>query len=371
MPASFRIAIVGAASLRGKELNEALGESAFASADFLLMDDQEAIGQLEAVGDEVTFVQPITPTSFDRIDFTFFTGSPDLTRKHWEAAARAGSSIIDLSGALDREAGAVVCAPWVQNQSTGNGQRAGIAPPALDLQTAAILPAHPAALALALLLSRLQGAGAVRSVSATVLEPASEYGRAAMDELHQQTINLLSFQPLPKDLYDAQIAFNLVPVTGEEAKLNLGESEQRMREHYNALSGGQLPELPIQLIHAPVFHGYTISLAIEFTEPQDTAHVLGALTGEHIEVMQTDADAPSNLAVAGQEEILVRLRPVLSSVPGRLPATALNGDAAASEDAPSSRFWLWAAADNLKLTALNAVACALELRRLRPQGQVQ
>ena len=31
-----------------------------------------------------------------------------------------------------------------------------------------------------------------------------------MDELHQQTVNLLSFQPLPKDVFDAQVAFNLV-----------------------------------------------------------------------------------------------------------------------------------------------------------------
>jgi aspartate-semialdehyde dehydrogenase len=36
-----------------------------------------------------------------------------------------------------------------------------------------------------------------------------------------------------------------------------------------------------------------------------------------------------------------------------------------------SRLWLWAASDNLRLQAQNAVACALELRRLRPQGTVQ
>jgi len=58
---------------------------------------------------------------------------------------------------------------------------------------AAVVPAHPAALALALLLERLQQAAPVRFAAATVLEPASEFGRAAMDELHQQTVSLLSF----------------------------------------------------------------------------------------------------------------------------------------------------------------------------------
>jgi aspartate-semialdehyde dehydrogenase len=183
MPANYRIAIVGAASLRGKELNEALGESPFAAADFVLMDDQEAIGQLEAVGDEVTFIQQITAASFTHADFTFFTGSAELTRKHWETAVRAGSAIIDLSGALDTEKDAVVLAPWVQES---------VKP--LNLQTPAAVPAHPAALTLALLLGQIRQASAVRSAFATVLEPASEYGRGAMDELHQQTVSLLSFQ---------------------------------------------------------------------------------------------------------------------------------------------------------------------------------
>src|ERR1700683_3304130 len=111
MTSNYRIAIVGAASIRGKQLNEALSESSFASAEFALMDDQQALGQLEAVADEVTFIQPITADSFERIDFTFFAGSAELTRRHWRAAQRAGSSIVDLSCALGGAAGGLWRAP--------------------------------------------------------------------------------------------------------------------------------------------------------------------------------------------------------------------------------------------------------------------
>ena len=52
---------------------------------------------------------------------------------------------------------------------------------------------------------------------------------------------------------------------------------------------------------------------------------------------------------------LVRLRPELD----------------ARNSSQISRLWLWAASDNLRLQAQNAVACALDLRRLRPQGTVQ
>src|SRR5215470_4342036 len=96
MPDTYKIAIVGAASLRGKELSETLSESPFSAADFLLMDDEAALGQLESVGDEVTFIQRIEPSSFANVDFTFFAGSQEVARKHWHSAQKAGASIVDM-----------------------------------------------------------------------------------------------------------------------------------------------------------------------------------------------------------------------------------------------------------------------------------
>jgi aspartate-semialdehyde dehydrogenase len=348
MTTNYHIAIVGAASIRGKQLNEALTESSFASAEFALLDDQQALGQLEAVGDEVTFIQPITAGSFERIDFTFFAGTAELTRRHWQAAQRAGSSIVDLSAALEGEAGVLVCAPWVQ-EAMGEAAVAGTP----TLHTPAIVSAHPAALVLALLLERLQHAGAIRQVSVTVMEPASEYGKAALDELHQQTVALLSFQSIPLELYDVQVAFNTVAAFGEAAKVSLADSEARIRRHYALLSGGRLPQLSLQLIHVPVFHGHTFSIAVEYERQVTLEQIETTLSVPHVEVILGDADAPGNLNSIGDQDISVRVRFDEESV------------------SQSRRLWLWASADNLELSALNAVECAQELRKLRPQGKVQ
>jgi aspartate-semialdehyde dehydrogenase len=348
MTTSYRIAIVGAASIRGKQLNEALSESTFASAEFALMDDQQALGQLEAVADEVTFIQPITADSFERIDFTFFAGSAELTRRHWRAAQRAGSSIVDLSGALEGEPGVLVCAPWLQD-AMGEAAVAG----APNLHTPAVVSAHPAALVLALLLERLQRTGAIRQVSATVMEPASEYGKAALDELHQQTVALLSFQSIPLELYDVQVAFNTVAAFGEAAKVSLAESEARIRRHYAFISGGRLPQLSLQLIHVPVFHGHTFSIAVEYDRAVTLEEMEAVLSAPHVELILGDADAPGNLNSIGDQDVSVRVR---------------FDEAGVSQ---SRRLWLWASADNLELSALNAVECAQELRKLRPQGKVQ
>ena len=81
--------------------------------------------------------------------------------------------------------------------------------------------------------------------------------------------------------------------------------------------------------------------------------VEAALIGEHLDVLAQESDPPSNLSAAGQENVMVRVK-----------AAFENGE-------EGKRFWLWLAADNLKLAALNAISCALEFRRLRPSGKVQ
>ena len=340
----YKIAIAGASSLVGRELKDALSESPLAASSFLLLDEDEVQGQLDQVGDEITFVQAIEPDAFDHVDFTFFCGAEDLTRKHWRDALRAGSTVLDLSGALDQEAGVLVRAPWLGSEAV-----------TADLFTPAVVPAHPAALALALVLERLQQAAPVRSTFATLLEPASEFGRAALDELHQQTVNLLSFQSLPRELYDAQAAYNLLAGLGEASKVNLGAVEARVRRHYDALSAGRWPVLALQVVHAPVFHGHSFSIGIELERPAEIATIEEALSGGHLDLVLEDTDSPSNLAATGQNDVLVRLRP----------------EQGTRNSSQVSRLWLWAASDNLRLQAQNAVACALDLRRLRPQGTVQ
>ena len=340
----YKIAIAGASSLLGRELKDVISESPLAAATFVLLDEDDAGGQLEQVGDEVTFIQTIGPDAFERVDFTFLCGNESMTRKHWREALRAGSTVLDMSGALDQEAGVLVRAPWLGSEST-----------TVDLFTPAVVPAHAAAIALGLLLERIQLAAQVRSVVATVLEPASDFGRKAMDELHQQTVNLLSFQSLPRAIYDAQVAYNLLGAMGENSTISLSAVESRIRRHYELLSAGRWPALALHVLHAPVFHGTTFSIDLELERPVEIAALEDALSGEHIDLVLEDTDSPSNLAATGQNDVLVRMRP----------------EPLARNSSETVRLWLWAAVDNLRLNALNAVECALDLRRLRPQGTVQ
>jgi len=350
----FRIGIVGASSLAGKELSDTLAESSLAASDITLLDDEDTAGLLTTAGDEVSFIQKIEPESFAGLDFVFFTGDPETTKKYWKTARLAGASLIDMTGALDAEPAVVVLGPWATlSAPTPESEQVNPNSQQLDLTTPAVVAAHPAALMLLLIANRLHAAYSLRSIAATVFEPASEHGRAVMDELHQQTVSLLSFQNPLRQQFDAQVAFNLLPALGDAAKVNLAATQQRIAAHYAALSAATLPALALQLVQAPVFHGYVASVLVELQSPATASQLEEAAYGEHVDLVRPQSDPPSNLSATGQPDILLQIH------------------AASADNAPSTRFWLWLAADNLKLAALNAIACANELSRLRPQGKVQ
>jgi aspartate-semialdehyde dehydrogenase len=338
----YRVAIVGAGTLKGKEVAEVLDARNFPSLDVKLLDDDEALGQLEAVRDEVTFIQKVRAEEFRNVDVTFFASDPDCTRKSWKIAHESGSAIVDLSFALENEPEAVVRSPWVERQL---GQAL-----IRELQPGPSVAAHPASVVLALLALRLQKAADVKAITATVFEPASEHGQKGMDELHQQTVNLLSFQQLPKSVFDTQVAFNMVSRYGEQSVPALSTVENRVLKHYRQIAGQDALVPSLLLVQAPIFHGHAFAIHVEIDQVADVESISQALSGEHVNVTHGAEEAPTNVSASGQGDIQVSVLP---------DANQPNG------------FWIWAAADNLRIAASTAVECAETIVATRPRGKIQ
>ncbi len=332
----LRVAIVGAASLKGKEVAELLSERNFPRRDLKLLDDDETMGKLEAVGEEVTFIQSIRAEQFENVDVAFFAAGPEFTHKHWKLAQQAGCAVVDLSFALENEAGATLRAPWVERE-LGKAPR----------EASPVVVAHPAAIALGLLLARAHKAGAVQRAAGTVFEPASERGQAGVDELHEQTVGLLSFHETPQKVFGQQVAFNLIQRYGENVTPTLESVERRVLDHLRRI-GPQLTVPALMLAQGPIFHGYVFSIYLEMEEKVAAGDLAQALAGEHVALARLPESGPSNVKAAGQDEIQVSLR----------------------RDAVQERgLWIWAAVDNLRLAASNAVECAQSLAGVR--GPVQ
>lgn len=338
----FRVAIIGAGTLKGRELKDVLSDRNFPAQDIRLLDDDETLGQLEAVGEEPTFIQSVLPEHLENVDFTFFACEANFTRTTWPMVRKAGSDIIDLSYGLENVKGVLLRAPWIERE-LGLGPR-------VDFTPAPVTIAHPAAVVLALLTLRASKVGAIARAVATVFQPASEHGKGGMDELHEQTVNLLSFQQLPKTVFDAQVAFNLMDRYGEKSLPSLDSVEIRIQQHFHRLVGDRLAVPSLMLLQAPIFHGHAFSLYLELEQAAQTEELTAAISGDHVDVLQGGEESPSNVNAAGQEQIQVFVR---------RDAQKPNG------------FWLWAASDNLRIAALTAVECAESMIAARPRGTVQ
>jgi aspartate-semialdehyde dehydrogenase len=350
----FTVAMVGALALKGKEVREVLGERSFPAIDIKLLDEDDALGQLDQVNDEPAFIQAVLPEHLEGVDFAFLTADESFVAKVWATVRDSGSDIIDLSYALENNTDIVLRAPWIEHEAGRESGHEIERNPGRTrrnaLQSAPVVIAHPAAVVLALLLGRLHKAVPIQLASAVIGQPASEYGRRGMDELHDQTVNLLSFQQMPSTVFGTQAAFNLFAQSIEAAHPSLAETEARILRHFRAIAPPGVGAPAVLLVQAPVFHGYAIAVFVQTGAVATVETLEAALAGPHVTVSGAQDEVPSNVNIAGSSEILVSLRP---------------------DGAGGNGFWLFAACDNLRLSAIQAVECAEEMVHTRPRGQLQ
>lgn len=323
------IALVGGDTLLGREVSEVAGQTELGGRLRLVAGDEEETGRLTQIGGEPAFVAKLDPDTIEDATVLILAGTPASSRE--AMAAETSALVIDLTYVTEDDPGVRVRAPQVEG------------PEFEPDHSGPQLVAHPAAIAIAGILKRLQEiAGIVRAV-VEIFEPASERGKTGIEELQQQTLNLLSFQPLPKKVFDAQVSFSLLARLGPEALVPLQDVEDRIERHLASLlerlDGVPMPSL--RLIQAPVFHGYSLSFWVEFEDAPLMTEIEDALSQEPFDLRGEDMEAPNNVGVAGQSGISIG-----ALTPDRNRANAI---------------WLWAAVDNLRIAAENATLIASEV----------
>ena len=324
-----RIVIAGASSLLGAELKSLLEESRFASWDLSLVDEEMVAGTLTEAGGEPAVIQPVEEGTFDRAKFIFFTGSVAFTERNLPAARGSGATVIDLSGA----------ALTVQGSRVWFGADHNTGRPAQNTQSLHVIPSAPG-FATAKLLDALKAAGLSR-LALIFFRPVSEAGRAGIEELESQTSHLLSFQAIGQPVFDTQVAFSLLDHYGPASRENLQAMRDRIRREAAASDNSIQPS--IQVLHAPVFYGYTFVANSELRPAQTREGLIEILRKGGFTIDVTESAAPlGNLASAGDSAIHLALSP--------------------DDDlARSGTWWFWGTADNIRLPIARAIELAEKL----------
>ena len=239
-PARGRIAVLGAASPAGAHLKSALAERGIPGGRVDLFGLQREVAVLSEYDGEARLVQAAGTLDASAYGAIFLCelghDGAGLTQ-----AAASGTLVVDMTGSLP---GAVL-----------NGV-AGASP---DGRLVAV--PHAVTTLIVSLLAPIQREIGVTRVSAFVLRPASDFGEGGLEELREQTVHLLRFEPTPTAVFGRQLAFNVLP----EHLFPLGEeaSAARVVRESRALLG--LPDVPFAVSQAivPLFFGHAIAAHVD------------------------------------------------------------------------------------------------------------
>jgi aspartate-semialdehyde dehydrogenase len=327
---------VGASSLRGKELKSVIEDwkwPAGTSLDIVLFDTAVPVGTLTEAGGEPTFIKPLEPESFAGVRFVFFAGSAVETLANWKMARDAGATVIDLTGALEAEAGTV---PWIPSLDSL------LPPPVRSGGNARGIYASPApSVMIACMLAAVLQKFSPHRIALLFFPPVSEREQPGVDELESQTSALLSFKPFSQTVFDSQVAFNLLADYGESSRPSLADIRSETAARIAAYLNGCLPSPALHFVQAPVFYGYAFAAFVELSGPADVSAIESALVAAGVHVASEGEASPNNVSIAREEKIHL---------------ARIERDASSPEC-----LWLWGAADNLRLPAVNAARIVEEL----------
>lgn len=322
------ILLIGADSQLGREFRDRFEESGIKLRLQRATLETEATAVFAATEDEIEVVAAVDAGMLEdaRVVVATSHAAEALARLD---EANSAAPLVDLTGALAADPSAILRAPKFE---------------ARGVQTRVHLVPQPGAWLLASFLDDLHTQHPVKHAVVTLFEPASQSGRQAIDELHKQTIALLSFKPLPKSQFDAQLSFNLLARLGEDAKVPFASRQPRLAAELAELArlhGGGLPVPSLRLIQAPVFHGYSASVWVEFASRPNLPALIEGLARDGVDMRGPDLDPPDAAGMAGQ--------------------SGYAAGAAEPDAAHPNAAWFWVAADNLRLQAELALDVVREL----------
>lgn len=327
--AGYRVAILGATGLVGREFIRVLEQRQFPLASVRLLASDRSAGKRLVVNQHEVEVKEAVPDSFAEIDIAFFSAGTEISRHFSPIAARQGAVVIDNSAAFRMDDDVPLVVPEV-NPGDVKKHRGIIANPNCSTiqMVVALYPLHRV--------------NPIQRLSVSTYQAVSGTGQAAVDELTLQAGHILDGKSVIPHVYPHQIAFNVLPEIDVFLDNGYTREEWKMVEETRKIMHDETLAISATCVRVPVFKGHSESISLEFKHPMspdEARDILAQAPGVKVLDDPTVSLYPQPWSAAGMDEVFV----------GRI-----RGDAS-----HPNGLVMWVVADNLrKGAALNAVQIA-------------
>jgi aspartate-semialdehyde dehydrogenase len=325
--APYRVAVVGATGQVGGVMLALLRERGFPAREIVPFASERSAGrELDGVG----VVQPLSEETIQGFDLAIFSAG-GVTSGEWAPRfADAGAVVIDNSSRwrMQDDVPLVV---------------AEVNPQALDGHRGIVANPNCSTMQMVLALKPLHDAAGIERLVISTYQAVSGTGRAAVEELLDQSHALLHGQDAEPRVYAHRIAFNALPHAGSfAAGEDHTDEERKLMNETRKILGDDSIRISATCVRVPVVTGHSEAVNVELrapVSPERARELLAAAPGVTVLDDPGAGIYPMAIDAAGRDDVLV----------GRIRRDP--GDERALD--------LWIVADNLrKGAATNAIQLA-------------
>jgi aspartate-semialdehyde dehydrogenase len=323
--------VVGATGNVGREILQCLAERAFPVDHMTALASQRSVGREVSFGeDDVLRVAVLDDFDFKGTDIALFSPGSKVSAQHAPRAAAAGCVVIDNTAQFRMEVDVPLVVPEVN-------------PDALAGYTKRNIIANPncSTIQMVMALKPLHEAAGIRRVVVATYQSVSGAGKAAMDELFNQTRGIFVNDAVTREEFTKQIAFNVIPHIDDFMDDGDTREEWKMAVETRKILDPDI-KVSATCVRVPVFIGHSEAVNVEFEHPLSVTQARALLRqtpGISIIDHRVDEGYVTPAECAGEDAVYV------SRV--RRDPTVEHGIS------------MWVVADNLrKGAALNAVQIA-------------
>ena len=332
----YRVAVVGATGNVGREMLAIMAEREFPADEVVALASSRSIGHEVSFGDDdILKVQDLETFDFRGIDIVLSSPGAKISAVHSPRAAKAGAVVIDNTSQFRMDPDVPLVVPEVNPGAIAGFTKRGI-----------IANPNCSTMQMVVALKPLHDLARIKRVVVATYQSVSGAGREAMDELFTQTRGIYVNDPIKREHFTKQIAFNCIPHIDVFMEDGSTKEEWKMAAETCKILD---PDIAVTAtcVRVPVFIGHAEAVNLEFETPISEVQARAALKqAPGISVVDHRADEGYVTPQESAGEDLVYVSRI------RRDPTVPNG------------LNLWVVADNLrKGAALNAVQIAEILAR--------
>jgi aspartate-semialdehyde dehydrogenase len=258
------VAVVGATGAVGIEMIKTLEKRNFPVGKLTLLASARSVGKkLTYRGTEIT-VAELTKDSFAGIDIALFSAGGGISKEFAPIAVQAGCVVVDNSSAFRMDEKVPLVVPEI-NASDVKWHKGIIANP--NCTTAITLMA----------LYPLHAAFTCKRIFASSYQAVSGTGAKAIAELERQVDQVVKGQPVTREVYPHQIAFNVLPHVDSFLPTGYTKEEMKMESEGRKIMHHPMFRASVTCVRVPVYRAHSVAVSAEFDKPVTVEAALAVL----------------------------------------------------------------------------------------------